>query len=73
MASDEVKAKISVPGVFSQMFLFELITPNRTYYILAETQEELNAWRTAIENAIRKYSAVTSPPHSPSTEENRLK
>jgi hypothetical protein len=56
IASDETRAKIVVPAVFNNMPLFELITPNRTYYILAETMDELNGWRTAIENAIRKYS-----------------
>jgi hypothetical protein len=56
MASDETRARIVVPAVFNHMPLFELVTPNRTYYILAETIEELNGWRRAIESAIRKRS-----------------
>jgi hypothetical protein len=33
-------------------FRFDLITPNRTYKIFAETQIEANAWMESIKSAI---------------------
>eukprot|EP01103_Thecamoeba_quadrilineata_P000657 TRINITY_DN10569_c0_g1_i1.p1 TRINITY_DN10569_c0_g1~~TRINITY_DN10569_c0_g1_i1.p1 ORF type:complete len:460 (+),score=82.51 TRINITY_DN10569_c0_g1_i1:87-1466(+) len=46
--------------IVDKKFCFEVSTANRTYYMIAETQEEMDKWILSINNSIRRV-AMASP------------
>jgi hypothetical protein len=50
-----------VNEISEERFSFELVTPERTFFLKATSEQEAKEWVTAIVDQIRQLSGVSQP------------